>query len=257
MVITDKSSYIQKDGLLGPKGLRALGDWCPQLATLVFEGIYLVGDVGLNAFLNSSRNLRRLCLFDNYIISDQAFRAIASSSISSLELCSCYEISDVGLGFLANGSISKTLMKLIIECCERITDAGIQHLVKMSCLEHLELTYRPYRPFDRVGVTDVGGEAISRIQSLRELRLNDVRGFSDATVVALAENCPNLEVLALCCGQKNGGVTAAGIRALSSHQCLKHLALFDVRNLGESDVMRIVFGCPSLESLVVDESLAS
>ncbi|KAL6203985.1 hypothetical protein ACLB2K_021255 [Fragaria x ananassa] len=92
-----------------------------------------------------------------------------------------------GLGFLAN---AKTLKKLILEHCDGITDTGIQLLVNLGSLEHLELA-------SLNKLTDTGGVAILTIQTLRELKLSEIWKLSDRTVVALAENCRNLEVLVL------------------------------------------------------------
>ncbi|KAL6207286.1 hypothetical protein ACLB2K_024530 [Fragaria x ananassa] len=213
----------------------------------MFRGSKVVGNAGVDALCQSAHNLKSLHLADNRLISDHAFRAIGSSSISTLELTCCPNVTDVGLGFLANGSTSKTLRKLILQYCRGITDTGIQHLVNLRSLEHLELA--GLSP----DVTDIGGVAISTIQTLRELKLSNICKLSDRTVVALAENCRNLEVLVL---HRLGlgviePVPGDGIHAFSRHKCLKYLALY---HLDESDV-EIVLGCPSLESLVLDKSL--
>nr|XP_011460427.1 PREDICTED: F-box/LRR-repeat protein 4-like isoform X3 [Fragaria vesca subsp. vesca] len=238
---------VQGDGHLGTKGLRALGIGCPKLSSLMFWGNQVVGNAGVDALFQSGHNLKSLHLKDIYLISDHAFRAIGSSSISILELTRCRNVTDVGLGFLANGSTSKTLKKLILKRCEGITDTGMQHLVNMRSLEHLELACLKH-------VTDIGGTAISTIQTLRELKLCKLWKLSERTVVALAENCRNLEVLALYRIWLHEPVTGASIHSFSRHKCLKYLSLYGFSNLDQSDV-EIVLGCPSLESLVLDKSL--
>ncbi|PRQ34835.1 putative leucine-rich repeat domain, L domain-containing protein [Rosa chinensis] len=255
------------DIVLGPKSLVALGNGCPQLSRVKLVGREAVGDSGVVALVHSARNLKALVLACDLWISDQALRAIGSassistlklpgsrikdvelgvlangtSSISTLELVRCRKITDVGLGFLANGSISKTLKKLVLDGCNKITDSGVQLLRKMCSLERLDLSNCGSR------ITNAGGVAISAIQTLRELLLVNLQTVSNSTIVALAWNCPNLEILDLRGCQ---AVTGAGIRAFSGHKCLKRLVLLNLpfHNFNEADLESIALGCPSLES---------
>lgn len=79
-----------------------------------------------------------------------------------------------------------------------------------------------------------------------------LEGISDATIVALAENCPKLEILDI---KDCHEVRRDGILAFSSHQCLKSLVLLGLWDFDLFDVESIALGCPSLESVVVDSSL--
>ncbi|KAL6200734.1 hypothetical protein ACLB2K_030515 [Fragaria x ananassa] len=200
----------------------------------MFRGSKVVGNDGVDALFQSAHNnFKSLHLDVNYLISDHAFRAIGSSSMSTLELISCPNVSDAGLGFLAN---AKTLKKLILEHCDGITDTGIQLLVNLGSLEHLELA-------SLNKLTDTGGVAILTIQTLRELKLSEIWKLSDRTVVALAENCRNLEVLVL--DRIRYGidepVTGASVRAFSSHKFLKYLALQHLRNIDQSILAKCGF----------------
>ncbi|XP_004301833.1 PREDICTED: F-box/LRR-repeat protein 20-like [Fragaria vesca subsp. vesca] len=231
-------------GILSPKGLRALGEGCPRLSKVEIYGPNAVGDSGVAELLHSTHNLETLVFLNNQLISVAALRAIGStSSISSLELMFCYNITDEGLAFLANGSISKTLKELIIETGTKITDAGVDLLRKMCSLEHLELSCEG----ESNKITDIGGVGISAIRTLKELRLDNV-DVSDPTMVALAQNCRNLETLDIGGCEK---VTGAGICAFCNHKCLKRLNL-DKLKISLSDVERLVLGCPSLKSVVVE-----
>ncbi|XP_024171368.1 F-box/LRR-repeat protein 4-like [Rosa chinensis] len=235
-------------GILRGKGLMALGNGCPKLSKVMLAGEDTVRDSGIIALLHSKHSFDALVFLSNSLITDQALRAIGlASSISILELVGCSGIKDMGLGFLANGSTSKTLKKLVLNLCRGITDTGVKLLQKMCSLEHLELSYCGRRG----EITDIGGVAISAIQTLKEIKLDGLLGVSDPTMLALAQNCCNLEILDL---EGCQGVTGAGIRAFSSHQCLKRLVLLGLRNFNLSDVESVAFGCPSLESesVVVD-----
>lgn len=96
---------------------------------------------------------------------DKVLEAIGSLSLLSyLNLECCDRITDSGLGFLANGSCSKTLKTLVLAGCGGITDLGVCHLQNMSCLEELDLD----------GVkrdSDDGLIAASEIPTLKKLNL--------------------------------------------------------------------------------------
>lgn len=115
---------------------------------------------------------------------------------------------------MANVSSSKTLTELVLANCWEISDVGISLLVNMCCLEKLSLASSGKQ------VTNVGGLAISRIQTLKKLNLSGPEKVSNRTVLALGENCLNLEVLDVTGCEL---VTGAGIRALSSHKSLQCL----------------------------------
>ncbi|KAL6175320.1 hypothetical protein ACLB2K_051961 [Fragaria x ananassa] len=244
MVCCDDKEQVHDDGLLGPKGLHALANGCPKLSMLLFCGRKVVGNPAVDALCHSAHNLKALCLRNIKLISDQALRAIGSSSISTLELVSCDNVTDVGLGFLAT---SKTLKKLVIDGCRKITETGLVLLRNMCSLEHLALSWSR--------LTDAGVMAISEIRTLKELRLSpiDMLDLSDRTMVALAENCSRLETLDL----HSCRVTGAGIRAFSGHKCLKFLSVMysSSVNFDQSDVERLALGCPSLKCVVLHESL--
>ncbi|PRQ34834.1 putative leucine-rich repeat domain, L domain-containing protein [Rosa chinensis] len=71
--------------------------------------------------------------------------------------------------------------------------------------------------------------------------------MSNSTMVALAENCLNLEILDF---WDCKAVTGAGICAFSGHKCLKRLVLLNLpyHNFDETDLDSIALGLPSLES---------
>ncbi|KAL6200497.1 hypothetical protein ACLB2K_030278 [Fragaria x ananassa] len=227
------------DGILGAKCLLALGNRCPKLSKVKFVGSFAVGDSGVVALLHSARHLKALVVLRNRLISDEALRAIGClSSITLLKLVLC-DITDVGLGFLANGSASKAIKELVLATYHGVTDTGVELLCRMCSLERLDLSCRGEL------VTDIGGVAISTIQTLKELRLESLMSVSDTTMVALAQNCRNLEVLEL---QECFRVTGAGIRTFSGHKGLRRLGLLGLINFSQVDVEIVALGCPLLES---------
>ncbi|KAM5565547.1 hypothetical protein ABKV19_019516 [Rosa sericea] len=135
---------------------------------------------------------------------------------------------------------------LILAGCNKITDSGVSLLHKMSVLEELNLEECSVR------ITDVGGVAISAIPTLKKVQMGSLYSVTDNTIVALAQNCLNLELLEL----RGCKVTGAGIRAFSGHKCLQILNLFCcVSGIRGSDLERLARKCPALKSIVVDERL--
>ncbi|KAL6146507.1 hypothetical protein ACLB2K_057186 [Fragaria x ananassa] len=231
---------------VGDEGLCAVANGCPKLSKIVIRRSS-VGLLGIMSMITSAaHNLTHLDLGSCYRVTDQVLEAIGSSSclIRFLNLRCCYNITDVGLSFLANGSCSKTIEQLNLSSCCGITNDGVLLLCKMRVLEELDLSCC----FD---ITDVGGQGISTIGTLKMLKLRSA--ITERTIVALAKNCLNLEVLDL---DGCTGITTACIDAFSGHKCLRFLILLHC----SSDDLRgyafesLAFGCPSLESIVVEES---
>ncbi|XP_004301830.1 PREDICTED: F-box/LRR-repeat protein 4-like [Fragaria vesca subsp. vesca] len=231
-----------QQGFLGRKGMSALGYGCPKLSKVSLIGDK-IGNAAVVELVNVARSLSSLVLGHN-LIGDIALRAIAWSSVTILELKSCCNVTDDGLGCLASGFTLKRLKTLVVKRC-KVTDDGVKSLKKMRSLEKLSLCWCTGE------ITDVGGMAISAIRNLKELKLKGIYGVSDLTVSALAF-CKKLEVLDLSGCE---GVTGPGIRAFSSHQGLRRLVLLGLRSFGLSDVETLVLGCPSLDvdSVVVEE----
>ncbi|XP_016646861.1 PREDICTED: F-box/LRR-repeat protein 4-like [Prunus mume] len=232
---------------VGDEGLCALAKGCPKLSKVLLRRRKNIGNFGVVSLLNLAHNLTYLDLGFCSLVSDQALEAIGSAnSITVLSLQGCSLITDRGLGFLANGSSSKTMKRLNLAECDRITDFGVSLLEQMFCL--LELNLAECGP----KVTDIGGLSIAAIQSLKRLNLSWLVNVSDHTLVALAENCLNLEMVDLTgCDL----VTGAGIRAFAGHKCLEALVLRSCFNVSDSDVVHTVLRCQFLKSVVLDRGL--
>ncbi|XP_040364144.1 F-box/LRR-repeat protein fbxl-1 [Rosa chinensis] len=203
--------------------------------------------VGIMAMITSAaHHLTHLDLEHCSSVSDQALEAIGSSAcpIRVLNLKGC-SITGAGLRFLANGCCSKTIDQLNLAYCPGINNDGVLLLCKMRVLEELDLSFCSE-------LTDVGGQAISAIQTLKKLNLACVFSLTEKTIVALAKNCINLEMLNLRGGL---GVTTAAIDAFLGHKCLQSLNLIgclfdDVRG---SALESLALQCLSFKSIVVNE----
>ncbi|KAM5565624.1 F-box/LRR-repeat protein 3-like [Rosa sericea] len=231
-------------------GLVVVANRCPKLSKVLLKRRRSITDPVIVSLIKLAPNLAHLDLGGCYNISDRALKAIGCcGSLSYLDLESC-GFTDRGLGFLANGSCSKTLKTLILAWCKGITDVGVSSLQKMQCLEHLNLSNS-----SRHKITDIGGVAISAIKTLKKLNLAALAKLSNRTVAALAQNCPNLEVLDI---SECRLLTGVGIRAFSGHVCLETIVLHRLHQVSASDLEHLVLGCPSLKSILLhgEESLS-
>ncbi|KAL6216535.1 hypothetical protein ACLB2K_009758 [Fragaria x ananassa] len=227
---------------LNRSSLRLLAPGCPRQVMLNNVRLHIIHSVPIS-LISLAPNLRHLDLGSCPVVTDETLEAIgSSSSISYLNLAGCFKITDRGLGFLANGSVSKSLKTLFLAWIKGLTDVGVSHLHKMHCLEHLSLANRSVSE-----ITDIGGVAISTIATLKRLSLQLLHKISDLTIRALARNCPNLEFLDL----SKCGITGAGVRAFSGHPSLRTIIL-RFCEVDVSDLDHLVLRCPSLKSILLD-----
>ncbi|XP_004292773.1 PREDICTED: F-box protein SKP2B-like [Fragaria vesca subsp. vesca] len=241
-----KAINLYGEGSLPKNGLYGLssGGGLPKLSKVSVRGRSCVG---IERWLDRFPNLTYLDLGRCWGVDDNAVEAIGL-------LCTCLrylnlehaDISDDGLRLLAHGRCSKTLKTLVLARCYDITDLGLSHLQNMQCLEELDLESCGDEDTD---VTDTGViAAISSNRSLKKLNLGRLTDVSDQSMVYVAGNCPNLEILDLT-GCSN--VTGAGVRAFSGHRCLESLVLRDCGEFYWSDIGHMVLGCKSLKSMVL------
>nr|XP_018633451.1 F-box/LRR-repeat protein 3-like [Nicotiana tomentosiformis] len=229
-------------------GLCFIAKICSCLNTVNLRKRSGVGDAGVVSLVSFLPKLIALELGFCDKVSDDSLRVIGSGSCSlkSLNLQGCWLVSDEGLKSLAEGPLRISLKKLILAECDRISDRGVLSLMQMRCLEELDLA--ECGP----NVTDIAGEAIASSEILKRLNLSWLVNVSDATVVALAEGCKNLNALNLTGCEF---VTGEGIRALTKHRSLKELVLTSCEKLSGYDLEELVLGCQTLEHIVVDRRL--
>ncbi|KAJ4825085.1 hypothetical protein Tsubulata_035200 [Turnera subulata] len=227
-------------------GVVALASQCCKLSKVFLRRRQRVGDVGVVNLVNCARNLSSLDLGRCVLVSDQSLEAIGGlGSIRVLNLQACSLITDRGLACLATGCCSRTLKKLVLAECDRVTDSGVSLLQMIRCLEELNLAECGPK------VTDNAGLAIASIPCLQRLNLSWLINLSDITVAAIAENCRDMVALDLTGCEM---ITGAGIRAFAYHKCLESLVLASCCNIRGDDV-DMVLKCKSLRYIVLDKGL--
>ncbi|KAJ6745620.1 MITOCHONDRIAL ATP SYNTHASE COUPLING FACTOR B [Salix koriyanagi] len=227
-------------------GVLAIANGCCKLCKVLFRRRMRVGNVGVISLVKCAQSLGVLDLGRCSLINDSSLEAIGCmNSIRALNLEGCSLITDKGLAFLATGSSSRTLKRLVLAECDRLTDFGVSLLQGMCCLEELNLAECGPK------VTDNGGMAVASIASLKRLNLSWLINVSDITLVAISENCRNLIALDLTGCEM---ITGAGIRAFGYHECLESLVLASCDDICGDDV-DMVLKCKSLRSIVLDKGL--
>ncbi|KAJ6330171.1 hypothetical protein OIU76_008904 [Salix suchowensis] len=173
-------------------GVLAIANGCCKLCKVLFRRRMRVGNVGVISLVKCAQSLGVLDMGRCSLINDSSLEAIGCmDSIRALNLDGYSLITDKGLAFLATGSSSRTLKRLVLAECDRLTDFGVSLLQGMCCLEELNLA-----------------EYI--------------------TLVAISENCRNLIALDLTGCEM---ITGAGIRAFGYHECLRIISVGFMKTL--------------------------
>ncbi|TYJ32650.1 hypothetical protein E1A91_A05G049800v1 [Gossypium mustelinum] len=204
-------------------GISALANGCPNLSKVLLRKRKNVANFAVISLAKLCRNLTTLDLGRCNLVDDRAVEAIGcSNSIRVLNFEACSLITDHGLAVLATGYISKTLKKLVLAECDRITDSGVSMLNHICCLEELNLA-----------------ECGPKI-TLWWPRL-----------IAIANNCVKLVSIDLTGCEL---VTGVGVRAFGNHGSLEYLVLASCYNICMND-LSIVVRCQSLRDIVLDKGL--
>ncbi|KAI9097560.1 hypothetical protein K1719_025331 [Acacia pycnantha] len=245
--ITDYSDEPSCFEDIGDDGVCALAAGCSRLSEVLLWRRRNIGNDGVISICSSAKHLRHLSLGRCNLITDEALEAIsAATRITVLNLEGCSLITDRGLAYLASGSSSKSLKKLILAECDRITDSGVCLLQKIHRLEELNLAECGPK------VTDTGCSAVAEIQAIRKLNLSWMVNVSDTTVIALAVKSKNLVAVDFTGCEL---ITGAGIRAFANHGSLEGLVLASCYNICAGDVEHTVLRCRSLRYIVLHKGL--
>uniref|UniRef100_A0A8C4MDB3 F-box and leucine-rich repeat protein 13 n=1 Tax=Equus asinus asinus TaxID=83772 RepID=A0A8C4MDB3_EQUAS len=219
---------------------QALVERCPRLSSIVFMGAPHISDCAFKAL--SSCNLRKIRFEGNKRITYACFKFIDKNypNISHIYMADCKGITD---GSLRSLSPLKQLTVLNLANCVRIGDVGLRQFLD--------------------------GPVSIRI---RELNLNNCVHLGDASMVKLAERCPNLHYLSLrnCTHLTDIGIayivnifsllsidlsgtdiSDEGLITLSRHKKLRELSLSECNKITNLGVQVFCKGSLLLEHLDV------
>lgn len=182
----------------------------------------LISDQGIadlcntSVLVNSNRTLEDLCLQDCQKLTDESLRHISTGlpelekmnlsfcvsitdtglksisrigTLRDLNLRSCDNISDIGIGFLAENGLN--LHNLDVSFCANISDSSMRHIASgISSLRSLSLT--------TCSVCDDGLARLAKaLTDLQILNVGQCVGITDDGLMALAEHCNKLRSLDL------------------------------------------------------------
>ncbi|GAB4837219.1 hypothetical protein Ancab_002123 [Ancistrocladus abbreviatus] len=230
-------------------GLCSIAKGCARLSKVLLRNRKRVSDVGVISLVGNLRNLSCLNLTGCSQVTDQALKVIGEVGlIRILNLRGCSSITDEGLGCLVRGSVRKSLEKLDIADCDRVTDNGVCLLQHFCCLEELNLADCGPR------ITDSGGLAIANIRTLKRLNLSWLFNILDVTLIEVAKNCQSLVELVITGCEE---ITGDGIRVFAEHKSLETLVMASCFNVSIVDIKLLVFGCRSLRFIGLDRRLSS
>lgn len=188
---------------------------CSQLKHLRLDGCDAVNDICLESILSSLTNLESLDLSSCYKITDHGLKSISLlTNLHHLELCCLYRISDSSMPHLS----LLPLNTLQLSRCRQLKDPGLLRLSLLTNLRQLYLDECDH-------MTDEGFLSINRLVQLQTLTLK-YNAITDKGLEALSQ-LTNLSFLDLagCCA-----ITNRGLKALSA-----------LRNLSYLDVMGCAF----------------
>lgn len=229
------------------QGICTIAAKCRDLREVYLRRRKGLGNVGLTALMQSCPNIVHLDLGFCNKITDQALEAIgAAGHLEILILRGCTLITDRGLASLAAGSTARSLKRLDLCECDRITDLGVSLLQQLSYLQVLNLAECGPR------ITDAGCVDLKWIASLESINLSWLINISDVSMLAIARHCQSLKEINITGCES---VTGDGVRAFSQHTSLQAMILNACYNIHCDAIEQIVLECPSLGYLGLDREL--
>lgn len=196
-------------------GLCAIAEACDHLVYVYLGGRLHLKDIGIGSLVKSCKNLRELTFVKCVNVTDKSLNMIgAVTRLKRLDLDGCCLITDLGLKYLANGDLKCSLIKLLRNKCDRITDNGSIHLKKLVCLRTLGLS--------RCGanITDYGIVVLCELPNLEILYLDFLTNITDISLLEIGRKCLKMWVLSL---EGCNRITNVGLQSFYGHRTLFRL----------------------------------
>ena len=199
--------------LTGIKGQPSTG--AKTLVSISLQDCQKLSDESLRYISEGLPDIRELNLSFCVSVTDTGLKSLSSSeSLEDLRLRSCDNISDIGLGFLADGCPG--LAKLDVSFCDRVSDSSMAHIATgLAQLQSLSLS--------SCQITDAGIVRIQDMSSLETLNIGQCSNLTDKTVHTITDKIKSLR-----------SVDLYGCNAISSQalETLNQCENLQVVNLG-------------------------
>ena len=224
--------------------LSALANDCHKLQNLDLSCCSNISDTGVITLAQKCSALKKLDL-NSTGVTDAGVSAVAKNctNIEDLDLSDTdNRITDVALRAIAQHL--PTLQLLHLGWCSGISDSGVIELARnCHALKALDLSNTLF--------TDASVSAIaSNCPMLEDLNLttDDASLLTDKSVIALARHCPSLRVLNLC----GTAVTDVGMEAFRIGVCsLEELTLDGCKDVSDAGVAALLLGLSTKSSLIL------
>jgi len=248
-------------------GLKAFGEYCPNIKTLVLRDCKDLADDalqnlvkhckqlesvdlgncrqlthrGVSALFAASPNLQHINLENCSAVKISAFKGLEKKcpKLEHVVLSGVYEIDKYALEFLG---VSENIKKLNVSNCS-VDDEGISHL-KLKKLQELHLA-------KCTAVTDKGLKHVAdSAPDLEVINLSNCSKITDEGLQQLALKCHKIHtiILSYC-----NNITAKGIQNLAT-SCpdIKTIDLKNCLNIDDAAIINLTNGCKKLEKISLE-----
>eukprot|EP00127_Corallochytrium_limacisporum_P001387 Clim_evm9s55 gene=Clim_evmTU9s55 len=241
--------------------LFMLGSRCKQLARLDLSMCSKITNTGIVDLATMLPKLK--CLFIRHCknVADGGLRALgkAGTSLRIIDIQGCRKVTDAGIRKLARHN--PALLGICISDCAQLTDNALESLgqwcPKLKVVEAAGCSRFGDRGYDalttgcsqlvRLDLEDNGAitdEALMsiarRCHRLESLVLSFCDNITDEAIQTLSNSCPFLAFLQM---DNCGSITDTSLTSLSRLPLLRHVEIYDCRQLSEKAVRRLIQTC--------------
>ena len=201
----------------GGGGGSHVGGGAKTLEELSLQDCQKLTDESLRHIADGLPNLARLNLSFCLSVTDTGLKSLARiGTLRELNLRSCDNVSDIGLGFLGDGSVTSSsgqsvnyvasaLHRLDVSFCDRVTDSAMVHVA--SGLPHLVSL-----SLSACAISDAGIARLAKdLKRLEVLNIGQCVRLTDAAIETIAEQMASLRSIDLYGCTK---ISVAGLKRL-------------------------------------------
>eukprot|EP01119_Soliformovum_irregulare_P008679 TRINITY_DN2177_c0_g1_i6.p1 TRINITY_DN2177_c0_g1~~TRINITY_DN2177_c0_g1_i6.p1 ORF type:complete len:601 (-),score=155.66 TRINITY_DN2177_c0_g1_i6:39-1841(-) len=214
---------------------------CPSLERLDVSGYWKVHTRTLIETSKSCVSLTYVNLAGCLLVDDEVLDSFSRfcPGITSLNLKRCNKITDRGIKELAR---LRFLNQLNIRGCSQISDSGFKCISKNGQLTHLNMGWTK--------LSDVSVKGLSDCKYLRSLNLDWNLNLSEATILNLISNLPDLQAISM----RHLDISSNGIQDIS-RKCprLESIDISHCQHFDNLSAVSIRQHCPRLSHLKMSE----
>ncbi|XP_014501469.1 EIN3-binding F-box protein 1 [Vigna radiata var. radiata] len=229
---------------IGNEGLQAIGKLCSNLRSVSIKGCSGVGDQGVCGLMSSASYVLSKVKLESLMVSDLSLATIGhyGFQVTNLVLSDLPNVSEKGFWVMGNGRGLQKLNSITIECCQGLTDTGIEAIGK-GCpnVKNFQLRKCAY-------LSDKGLVSLTRAAlSIESLKLHECHRITQIGLFGVFFHCAaKLKVLTLisCYGIKD---LEMDLPAISPSESFWSLTIRDCPGFGDANLALLGKLCPRLK----------